>query len=275
MSETSQLEDEEIDVLVEDLIVLYGYDFSDYAKASLKRRINRLFSLDRFPSFAEFRYRIRSDPDYMKRFIEQITVNVTEMFRDPGFYANLREKILPVLTTYPFIRIWHAGCSTGEEVYSMAIMLQEAGLLQKSILYATDINQAVLEKARTGIFSAGNMQLYSENYIRAGGLAEFSAYYTANYNSAKFDPVLSEKMIFSSHNLVSDASFNEFQLIVCRNTLIYFDKLLQEKVFRLFDQSLERKGFLCLGSRESLQFSHIAAAYTQLPGKEKIWQKTG
>src|ERR1700712_5226732 len=264
---------------IEQLLALvsqrYGYDFTGYSRASLRRRIESFYVKGRHGSFASMQQKVLQEPGYFMHFVEEITVNVTEMFRDAGFYRVLREKILPVLTTYPFIRIWHAGCSTGEEVYSMAIMLQEAGLLQKSILYATDINQAVLEKARTGIFSAGNMQLYSENYIRAGGLAEFSAYYTANYNSAKFDPVLSEKMIFSSHNLVSDASFNEFQLIVCRNTLIYFDKLLQEKVFRLFDQSLERKGFLCLGSRESLQFSHIAAAYTQLPGKEKIWQKTG
>ena len=251
----------------------YGYDFTGYSMASLHRRINSFYLKRNYRFFYEMQDQLLLQPAIFMRFVEEVTVNVTEMFRDAGFYKTLREKILPVLTTYPFIRIWHAGCSTGEEVYSMAIMLKEAGLLQKSILYATDINQAVLEKAKAGIFSAGNMQQYSENYIRAGGLGEFSAYYTANYNSAKFDPALSEKMIYSSHNLVSDASFNEFQLIVCRNTLIYFDRGLQGKVFELFDRSLDSLGFLALGSKESIRFSSIAAHYKQIENKEKIWRK--
>lgn len=267
------VQDEEVTVLLDDLLELYGYDFTNYSKASIKRRVNRLFSLDRFPSFAEFRYRIKNDPGYLRRFIEQITVPVTEMFRDPAFYRTLREEVLPVLGTYPLIRIWHAGCATGEEVYSMAIMLKEANLLHKSLLYATDINPEVLERARKGIFPLSQMKQYSENYINSGGKNEFSSYYSANYDMAKFDTVLTGKMIFATHNLVSDRSFNEFQLILCRNVLIYFDKDLQTRVFQLFDESLDNLGFLALGSKETLRFSSIASKFKQVGAKEKIWRK--
>ncbi|MCW3073146.1 MAG: CheR-type methyltransferase [Flaviaesturariibacter sp.] len=267
------VKDEEMELLVADLLEVYGYDFTNYARASLKRRLNRLYALDGFPSFAEFRYRIKSDPDYLKRFVEEITVNVTEMFRDPQFYKKLREEVLPVLATYPLIRIWHAGCSTGEEVYSMAIVLSEMGLLQKSLLYATDLNPDVLEVARTGIYSLNHMKLHSENYIASGGTKDFSSYYTAKYDRAKFKDSLKGKMIYATHNLVSDKSFNEFQLILCRNVLIYFDKDLQEKVLHLFDQSLEQLGFLALGSKETIRFSGIATKYKQLEG-EKVWRKT-
>lgn len=267
------IKDDEVEILINDLLEIYGYDFNDYSRASLKRRINRLYALDRFPSFAEFRYRVKSDELYLKRFVEEITVNVTEMFRDPQFYQELRQHVLPVLATYPFIRIWHAGCSTGEEVYSMAIVLEEANLLQKSLLYATDINPDVLDKAKQGIFPLSQMKQYSENYIAAGGKADFSSYYTSRYDRARFDAKLATKMIFATHNLVSDRSFNEFQLILCRNVMIYFDKDLQDRVLQLFDQSLEPLGFLALGSKETLRFSGVAARYTQV-GKEKIWRKT-
>ena len=256
-----------------DLLETYGYDFTDYSKASLKRRINRLYSLDKFPSFAEFRFRIRKDEDYLKRFVEEITVNVTEMFRDPSFYKVLRSEVLPVLATYPLIRIWHAGCSTGEEVYSMAILLQEANLLHKSLLYATDINPDVLEKAKDGIFPLAPMKQYSENYIDGGGRMDFSTYYTTRYDRVKFDRNLSRNMIFATHNLVSDRSFNEFQLIICRNVMIYFDKVLQDKVLQLFHHSLDSLGFLALGSKETLRFWPMADQYKQW-GKEKIWRKT-
>jgi len=265
--------DEDIDVLLSDLLDLYGYDFTEYSRASLKRRINRLFVLDRFPSVAEFRYRLISDQDYLRRMVEEITVNVTEMFRDPIFYRTIREEVLPVLATHPFIRIWHAGCSTGEEVFSMAILLKEANLLQKSLLYATDINPQVVEKLRKGIFPLKQMKQYSENYIASGGKKDFSDYYTAKYDHAKFNDNLSRKMISSTHNLVSDRSFNEFQLIMCRNVMIYFDKDLQDKTLTLFDESLEKLGFLALGSKENLKFSVIAKKYHQLENKEKIWRK--
>jgi len=266
------IKDEDVHILLNDLLDLYGYDFTEYSKASLKRRIQRLFTLDKFPSFAELRYRIKTDEDYLKRFVEEITVNVTEMFRDPGFYETLRKEVLPVLATYPLIRIWHAGCSTGEEVYSMAILLKEANLLHKSLLYATDINPDVLEKAKSGIFPLSQMKQYSENYILAGGKNNFSDYYTSRYDRAMLDKTLAGKMIFATHNLVSDRSFNEFQLILCRNVMIYFDKELQERVLQLFDQSLESLGFLALGSKETLRFSSISSSYIQV-GKEKIWRK--
>jgi len=267
-----QLRNEEVQLLLNDIHTQYGYDFTEYSKASLQRRIQRLFALDHFPSFAEFRYRLLNDGPYFRRFVEEITVNVTEMLRDPSFYRAIRTTIFPVLATYPFIRIWHAGCSTGEEVYSMAILLKEAELLHKSLLYATDINPQVIERARKGIFPVSQMQKYSENYIQAGGVKDFSSYYTANYHLAKFDSTLQGKMIFSTHNLVTDFSFNEFQLILCRNVLIYFERELQTKVFRLFDQSLENFGYLALGAKESLRFAPMADRYRQI-GREKIWRK--
>ncbi|WP_128547029.1 CheR family methyltransferase [Larkinella soli] len=268
------IEDIEVEWILNDLLDFYGYDFSNYSRASLKRRITRLMTMDRFPSFAEFRYRVRMDPDYLKRFVEEITVTVTEMFRDPHFYKSLRTEVVPTLGAKPFIRVWHAGCATGEEVYSMAILLKEAGLLHKSLLYATDLNPGVLEKARHGIFPMAPMKLYSENYIESGGLEDFSAYYTARYDQVKFDESLGEKMIFSTHNLVSDRSFNEFDLILCRNVLIYFDKDLQERVLNLFDESMGQLGYLALGSKETLNFSAIRQKYKQL-NREKIWRKIG
>lgn len=267
------MKEEEVDILLNDLLEVYGYDFNEYAKASLKRRMQRLFELDKFPSFAEFRYRLRSDEVYLKRFVEEITVNVTEMFRDPSFYKMMRKEVLPTLATYPFIRIWHAGCSTGEEVYSMAILLKEANLLHKSILYATDLNPDVLEKAKAGIFPLSAMKQYSENYIHSGGPLDFSSYYTTRYDFAKFHSDLSSKMVFATHNLVSDGSFNRFQLIMCRNVMIYFEKPLQDRVLQLFDNSLESLGFLALGAKETMRFSGVALRYKQM-GKEKIWRKS-
>jgi chemotaxis protein methyltransferase CheR len=267
------IKDEDVQVLLNDLIEIYGYDFSDYAMASLKRRINRLLLVDKLPSFAELRYKIREDKHYLDHFIEEITVNVTEMFRDPSFFRALREKVFPQLATYPFIKIWHAGCSTGEEVYSMAIMLEEAGLLHKSLLYATDLNHEVLEKARKGIFPMKYMQLYSENYIGAGGANDFSSYYTAGYDRVKFDERLSARMVFATHNLVSDRAFNHFHLVVCRNVLIYFNKTLQNRVLELFCESLEPLGYLALGSKETLKFSKVEKAFKAVDSKEKIWRK--
>ncbi|GAA3933221.1 protein-glutamate O-methyltransferase CheR [Chitinophaga oryziterrae] len=273
MESVHHIKDEEIAVLLNDLLEQYGYDFTDYSFASVKRRLQRVYATDRFPSFAEFRYKVKSDPVYLTYLMEQITVNVTEMFRDPGFFLTLRKSVLPVLATYPFIRIWHAGCSTGEEVYSMAILLEEMNLLHKAVIYATDINETVLEKARKGIFSLAHMQQYSQNYQQSGGQRDFSAYYSANYEYAKFSEKLSNKIIFAAHNLVTDRSFNEFQLIVCRNTLIYFNKDLQDKVLHLFSDSLEQLGFLALGAKETLRFTTVAPLFKPVSQKEKIWRK--
>ena len=272
MLEPSIVKDEEIEYLIKDVHEMYGYDFSEYSRASFKRRVNRICMIDRFVSFAELRYTILNDPDYLKHFIEEITVNVTEMFRDPQFFKTLREKVLPQLGTYPLIRIWVAGCSTGEEAYSMAILLKEANLYQKSLIYGTDLNPSVLETARAGVFPLQQMKLYSENYILSGGKKDFSDYYTANYDSVRFDKSLQEKLILSTHNLVSDSSFNSFQLIICRNVLIYFDRDLQERVFRLFDNSLENLGFLALGAKETLRFSKLDKNFHQIDD-QKIWKK--
>lgn len=268
-----QLSDDDVELVLRDIHELYGYDFTNYSRASLKRRINRLITADRFTSFAEFRYRVRSDKEYFTRFVEQITVNVTEMFRDVSFYKTVREQILPVLATRPMIRIWHAGCSTGEEVYSMAILLHEADLLKKSLLYATDINPAVLTQVRDGIFPLSQMKQYSENYNLSGGKRDFSSYYTAQYSSAKFDEFLGKKIVLATHNLVSDGSFNEFQLILCRNVMIYFDKPLQDRALRLFYDSLEMLGYLALGSKETVKFSEVGSRLKQVENKEKIWRK--
>lgn len=271
--EISMVNDEELDLLLNAVFEKYGYDFTNYARASLKRRLNRLMVVDRFPSFAEMYYKVLNEPEYLNHLVEAMTVNVTEMFRDPQTFKMLRETILPVLATHPFIRIWHAGCSSGEEVYSMAILLKEANLLHKSLQYATDINSSVIQNINKGIFPLNQMKLYSENYILSGGKEDFSKYYTAKFNWAIFDQDLKRKMIVATHNLVSDRSFNEFQLVMCRNVLIYFDKDLQDKALKLFDDSLEKLGYLVLGSKETISFSSIAKKYKQVENKEKIWRK--
>jgi chemotaxis protein methyltransferase CheR len=267
------IQDGELELLMNELFNTYGYDFTNYAKASLKRRVNRLMIIDRFPSFAELLYRVKSDRDYLSRVIQELTINVTEMFRDPLMFRALREHVLPILATHPFIRIWHAGCASGEEVYSMAILLEEANLLHKSLLYATDLNPSVIEIIKKGIFPMNQMKLYSENYIQSGGKNDFSKYYTALYDWAKFDEKFRHKMITATHNLVSDRSFNEFQLIFCRNVLIYFDKQLQDRVLKLFDDSLEKLGFLVLGSKENIRFSSITHKFRQWDNKQKIWRR--
>ena len=272
MLEPSIVKDDEVERLIKDVYESYGYDFSLYSRASFKRRVNRICVIDRFTSFAELRYKVVNDSEYFKHFIEEITVNVTEMFRDPMFFKSLRENILPQLGTFPLIRIWVAGCATGEEAYSLAILLKEAGLYHKCLIYGTDINPSVLETARAGVFPMYQMKTYSENYMLSGGKKDFSDYYTANYDSAKFDKSLQEKLILSTHNLVSDSSFNSFQLVICRNVLIYFDKELQERVFDLFDASLENLGYLALGSKETLRFSNLNKFYHQI-GDQKIWKK--
>lgn len=272
MLKSTEHSDELIEILLSDVLEVYGYDFTGYSRASLKRRILRLYEMDKFVSFAEYRYKIRTEPGYFKRFLEEITINVTEMFRDPAFYKTLRTEILPRLGTYPFIRIWVAGCSTGEEAYSVAIFLKELNLLHKSLIYATDINSEVLATAGQAMIPLNKIKLYTENYIAAGGSEQFIDYYTANYSLGKLKDELKSKIIFSTHNLVTDNSFNEFQLILCRNVLIYFDRPLQNKVFELFNNSLEKFGYLALGTKETLEFSVVAKNFERLKG-EKIWRK--
>lgn len=267
------ISDDEIEIILHDMFDIYGYDFTNYSRASIKRRINGLLAHERFLSFAEFRSKLRNDLSFFSRFVEQVTVNVTEMFRDVTFYKALRHEVLPLLATWPTIRIWHAGCATGEEVYSMAILLHEANLLDRSLLYATDINPAVMNKVRAGIFPMSQMKQYAENYILSGGKNDFSSYYVPQYDGVKFHEFLGKKMVLATHNLVSDGSFNEFQLILCRNVMIYFDKSLQDRVLKLFYESLELLGYLALGSKETLRSTVLTEKFKQLNTKEKIWRK--
>lgn len=265
-------DDDHIQLFINEIFDSYGYDFGGYSHASFKRRLERIYQLDGFVNFQEFIYKVKNDADYCNYVIEEITVNVTEMFRDPSFYKVLRDEILPTLRSKPFIRIWHAGCSTGQEVYSMAILLSEEGLLAKAIIYATDLNATVLDTAKKGMFSLRLMKEYAENYRASGGKKDFSDYYTANYGFAKFDEVLSKKMVFSQHNLVCDSSFNEFDIILCRNVMIYFNKELQDHVLQLFDDSIAKLGYLILGTKETIKFTTVHKNYEQLR-KEKIWKK--
>jgi chemotaxis protein methyltransferase CheR len=263
----------EIDLLLEAIQRRYGYDFRGYALASLRRRLwHRVFA-EGLGTLSGLQERILHEPASMDRLLRDLSINVTEMFRDPSFYRALRERVFPLLRTHPFVRVWNAGCSTGEESLSLAIALHEAGLLERTRIYATDIDETALQRARTGAFPLQRMQLYTENYQRSGGSESFSAYYSADGDVARFDPALVAGTVFAQHNLVTDGSFNEFQLIVCRNVLIYFGPELQEKVLGLFGASLTRLGILALGRKESLRHSHHAGQYEPLVEPEKIFRR--
>lgn len=268
------LEQVEIDLLLEGVYRRYGYDFRDYALSSLRRRLRERVRAEGLTTISGLKERVLHDSHCLERLVQHLSVNVSAMFRDPGLYRALREKVIPVLRTYPFLRIWHAGCAGGEEVYSMAILLQEEGLYERSRLYATDMNVAVLRQARDGIYPLKLMKQYTSNYIMAGGTESFSKYYTAQYESALFRPELRKNIIFAEHNLVTDGPFNEFHLIVCRNVLIYFNQELQSRVHALLFESLVRFGFLCLGSKETLRHLPHAPAYREVDAEEKIYRKT-
>ena len=265
----------EIDLLLEAVHRRYAYDFRGYQPASLRRRLWHRVHGEHVKTISGLQERILHDPEAMDRLLRDLSINVTEMFRDPSFHRALRDKVFPVMRTYPFIRIWNAGCSTGEELYSIAIALHEEGLLERSRIYATDINEGVLDRARKGCFPLENMQRYTENYQRSGGTAEFSLYYTARGDAAYFDPDLGRHAVFAQHNLVSDRSFNEFNLIVCRNVMIYFGRELQNRVHELFLDSLSRFGVLALGRKESIKGTVAEHAYEALDGPEKIFQRKG
>ena len=268
-----ELERIEIELLLEGVYRHYGFDFRSYAYASIRRRLWKRVEGEGLRSLSELQARILHDPDAMERLLLDLSVNVTSMFRDPTFYREFRELVVPMLRTYPFVRIWHAGCSTGEEVFSMAILLEEEGLYDRARLYATDINDVVLLRARQGIFPLDRMQEYTDNYIRAGGRRSFSEYYTAKYDGALFSPSLVRNVVFSQHNLATDRSFAEFHVIFCRNVLIYFDKTLQNRVHRLFYDSLVMFGVLALGGKESLKFSQYEPCYERISQAEKLYRK--
>ncbi|MBF0257720.1 MAG: protein-glutamate O-methyltransferase CheR [Desulfamplus sp.] len=266
-------EDIEIRLILEAVRLVHGYDFTDYAEASMKRRLRKNLDESGLEKFSEMIPLIVHDNNFFRRFLRNISVNFTEMFRDPEFFLALRQMVIPYLKTYPFVKIWAAGISTGEEVYSLAILLQEEGIYNNCIIYATDFNDNVLETARKGIYSASDMKLNTANYQKSGGKESFALYYHADYDSVIFDSSLKKNIVFANHNLVTDGVFGEMNMVICRNVLIYFNKKLQNHVLELFNQSLRQNGFLCLGTKESLEFSTSAPLYSAVDKAVRIFKK--
>ncbi len=267
------LEEIELSLLLEGVYRQYGFDFREYAPASLRRRVWRRIHAEGLTTVSALQDKLLHDPACMERLLLDLSINVTAMFRDPSFYVAFRRKVVPALRTYPFTRIWVAGCSTGEEVYSLAILLQEEKLYHRTRIYATDINEAVVDRARRGVFPLDKMREYTRNYIKAGGTNAFSEYYLAKYDGAQFQRSLTENVVFAQHNLVSDRSFNEFNVIICRNVMIYFDRTLQDRVHRLFYDSLVNFGVLGLGHKESIRFSPYEPRYEELDPYEKLYRR--
>lgn len=276
MSETfDKIEDIEIRLLLEALYVRYHYDFRNYAMASVKRRLRQAREQLGFPTISAIQESVLHDEAMLPRLLGYLTVQVSEMFRDPSYFRAIREKVVPHLKTYPSLKIWIAGCSGGEELYSFVILFREEGLEDRTIFYATDINQEALRIAEAGVYDLDRMQLFTQNHRASGGKSSLSDYYTTGYGRATFDRSLKERVVFSDHSLVTDAVFGEMNLISCRNVMIYFDRPLQDRAISLFKDSLARKGFLGIGAKESLRFSAHANAFTDVVREEKIYQKVG
>ena len=269
----SEREAVEIALLLEGVYQHYGFDFRHYAKASLRRRLWRRVHAEGLHTVSGLQERVLHDRSAMERLLLDLSINVTSMFRDPGFFASFRQNVVPSLRTYPFLRIWNAGCATGEETYSLAILLREVGLYDRARIYATDINETVLASAAEGIYPLAKMKEFTENYLAAGGSRSFSDYYRAAYGGAQLDRSLSENVVFAAHNLVSDRSFNEFHVIVCRNVMIYFDRTLQEQVHGLFVDSMVPFGVLALGRKETLAHSSRASDFYVVYETERIYRK--
>ena len=266
-------EDIEVELLLEAICMKYGYDFRSYSRAHIKRRVlNRLW-ISGLSNISEIQHMVLTDKTFFERMLPDFSINVTEMFRDPSFFLSIRKEVIPVLKTYPRVKMWHAGCSTGEEVYSMAILLKEEGSYGRTQIYATDFNESVINKAKEGIYPITGIKGYTYNYQKAGGKASFSDYYIANYDFALLDKTLKERIIFAEHNLVNDSVFGEMQMIVCRNVLIYFNKELQNHVIKLFYDSLCNGGFLCLGPKESLKFSELEDYFEPIVESDRIFRK--
>jgi chemotaxis protein methyltransferase CheR len=267
------LEELEIELLLEGVYRRYGFDFREYAPASLRRRLWRRVYGEHLDTISQLTDLLLHEPAAMERLLLDLSINVTAMFRDPTFYLAFRQKVVPLLRTYPFARIWVAGCSSGEEVYSLAILLSEEGLHDRARIYATDINEHVLQRAKAGVFPLDKMRDYTQNYLRAGGSRSFSEYYVAKYDGALFARSLVDNVVFAQHNLVSDRSFNEFNAILCRNVMIYFDRPLQDRVHALFHESLVVFGILCLGHKESIRFTVHEHDYEEIDAAEKIYRR--
>jgi chemotaxis protein methyltransferase CheR len=272
---TEKIEDIEIRLLLEALYSRYHYDFRNYAMASIKRRLRQARNQLEFASISALQESLLHEPAMLPRILGYLTVQVSEMFRDPTYFRAIREKVVPHLRTYPSLKVWIAGCSGGEELYSFVILFREEGLEERTLFYATDINQDALRAAEAGIFGLDRMQLFTENHRKSGGKSSLSDYYQAAYGRASFDKSLRRKVVFSDHSLVTDAVFAEVHLISCRNVLIYFDRTAQDRALGLFKESLARKGFLGLGSKESLRFSHHAESFADFVRAEKIYQRRG
>lgn len=271
--QAGQIEQIEIDLLLEAVYRRYGYDFRSYARASIERRVRQFLSRQGLGSIMELTDQVLHDPKLFSSLARYFSIAVTELFRDPWAYRVLREKVVPVLQTWPHFKVWHAGCSSGEEVYSLAILLREEEVYHRSTIYATDFNDSVLQQAREGIYEIDRLKDATRNYQGAGGKASFSDYYHARYGAAVMDGSLRERIVFSNHNLVTDTVFSEMHLIFCRNVLIYFDRGLQNRVLKLFDESLVNGGFLCLGSKEDIQFTEVADRYEVVDRQARIFKK--
>lgn len=273
MSTQPSIENIEIDLLLEAIYRRWGFDFRSYARASIERRTAQFLPSAGCTFVAELIPKVLRDAGLFSRLARHFSIPVTELFRDPWVYLALREKVLPMLKTWPHIKVWHAGCATGEEVHSMAIMLKEEGLYDRTTIYATDFNDEALELSRLGIYEIARLKEASRNYQRAGGRTSLAEYYHARYEAAAMDTALRERVVFSGHNLATDAAFGEMHLILCRNVLIYFNRELQERVLGLFTESLVHGGFLCLGTKEDLRFSSVNGQYEVVDRKARIYRK--
>jgi chemotaxis protein methyltransferase CheR len=267
--------DIELRMLVEAVYLKYNYDFRDYTGASQKRRVLTALREMDCATVSELQARVMHDADAFRQLLQFLTIPVTEMFRDPEYYLAVRQQVAPMLKTYPSLNVWVAGCSTGEEVVSMAILLQEEGLLERTQIYATDINPESLAAARRGVMPLERMRAYTENYQKAGGKRAFSDYYTAAYGGALFERSLVDNVTFADHSLATDSVFAETHFISCRNVMIYFNRRLQNRVLGLFHESLCHRGFLGLGSKESIEFSSHAQAFEPLARRERLFRKVG
>jgi chemotaxis protein methyltransferase CheR len=263
----------QIRALLEAVYRRYRYDFRDYAYASIRRRVGNSVRSEGVATIAALREKLLAEPACMERFLRAVTVNVTTMFRDPGFYRAFRDLVVPELRTLPFVRIWHAGCSTGQEVYSLAILLEEEGIYEKCLVYATDVNLHALEEARGGIFPLARLREYTANYLAARGTRPFSDYYTAGDDHAIFRGALQRNVVFARHDLAVDGPFHRFHVILCRNVLIYFNTALSDRLHRLFYECLETPGFLGLGSRESIRFTPHEDCYAETGSSQSIYRK--
>jgi chemotaxis protein methyltransferase CheR len=273
ITQSQSVEDIELELLLEGVFRHYGFDFRNYALPSLKRRVWNFIRNEQLNTISALQDRVLHDRQWLERLLYALSVNVSAMFRDPYFYLTLRKEVIPVLRTYPFIRIWLAGVSMGEEVYSLGILLEEEGMYDRCRIYATDMNEGILKRAKEGIYPLDLMQTYTGNYIKAGGTQSFSQYYTAAYDRAIFKSSLRENVVFAQHNLATDGSFNEFHVILCRNVMIYFNKELQAHVHRLLYQSLIMFGVLGLGAKETIRFSPHERAYEEIDSVAKLYRR--